>query len=214
MAQVASLWGMGWTLWELMVLDRESEQGTTNRRNIHGVIYSDGSVRDTAAIAAVRGFYPNRGTGTAAIAPGVPNEENHGTGAIAASNAWVAQSPSQQLGDFVAAAGLLETIGNLLEASGTTPMSLPVSGFARRVFSGPPTEERRVALVKTLEAQADALHATMDGALGTNAHVAGHNTSQYNTWEPGIAIFHRPGHGGGASGAGTCCEAKGLALCG
>ena len=148
--ELASLWGMGWTLWELMVLDRESEQGTINRRNIHGIIYSDGSVRDTAAIAAVRGFYPNRGTGTAAIAPGVPNEENHAAGAIAASNAWTAQSPSQQLGDFVAAADILGTIANLLEASGTTPMSLPVSGFARGIFSGPPTEERRAALEKML----------------------------------------------------------------
>lgn len=59
--EVASLWGMGWTLWELMVLTQESEPGTVNRRNIHGVIYSDGSVRDTAAIAAVRGLYINRG---------------------------------------------------------------------------------------------------------------------------------------------------------
>ena len=56
------------------------------------------------------------------------------------------QSDVQQMGDFVTAAEILETIGNLLEASGTTPMSLPVSGFARAILSSPPTEELRTIL--------------------------------------------------------------------
>jgi hypothetical protein len=209
--EVASLWGMGWTLWELMVLNRESEQGTTNRRNIHGLIYSDGSVRDTAAIAAVRGFFVNRGE-RASLAPGVPNEENHGTRAIESARAWLAQPHARQLDDFLTAATALETIANLLEASSTTPTSLPVSGFARQILVEAATDERRAILSEALTAQADALQATMDGPVGTNSRVAGHHTSQYDTWEPGIAIYHRPYHGGNASKA--CCGAHQLALCG
>jgi hypothetical protein len=63
----------------------------------------------------------------------------------------------------------------------------------------------------TLAAQADALSATMDGPVGVNSDLRGHNTSQYDTWEPGIGIYHRPGRG--ESGQ-SCCGGDQLALCG
>ena len=58
----------------------------------------------------------------------------------------------------------------------------------------------------------DALGVTMDGPVGVNAQVQGHNVSQYDVSEPGIAIYHRPGHGGSASA--NCCGPEQLALCG
>ena len=62
-----------------------------------------------------------------------------------------------------------------------------------------------------MAAQADALAATMDGPVGVNSQLRGHNTSQYDTWEPGIAVYHRPGHTGSEQ---NCCEGNQLALCG
>ena len=149
-------------------------------------------MRDTAAIAAVRGFFVNRGQGNATLAPGIPNEENHGTAAIGAARAWLALPAHKQLGDFLTPATVLGTISNLLEASGTTPMSLPVSGFARSLHKTPPTEEARQSVVLMLAAQADALEATMDGPVGVNSGVVGHNVAQYDSFEPGIAVYHRP----------------------
>jgi len=196
------------------VLNRESEPGTVNRRNIHGILYADGTVRDTAAIAAVRGFYVNRGTGPSVIAPGVPNEENHGTAAIDAGRRWVAD-PNRSV---TVGAGILDVVSSLVEASGTAPMSLPVSAFARKFAAAGATltAGTMTQMVKLLEAQLDALATTMDGPVGVNREVAGHNQSQYSTWEPGIAIFHRPDRGTASNGSvvGKCCAPDHLALCG
>eukprot|EP01048_Picozoa_sp_COSAG05_P009882 COSAG05_NODE_838_length_7045_cov_19.123956_2_plen_116_part_00 len=88
--------------------------------------------------------------------------------------------PPKQLANLLTAATILGTISNLLEASGTTPMNLPVSGFARSLHKTPPTEETRKSIVLMLAAQADALEMTMDGPIGVNSGVAGHNISQYH----------------------------------
>ena len=63
----------------------------------------------------------------------------------------------------------------------------------------------------TLAAQADALAATMDGPVGVNSALRGHNTSQYDTWEPGVGVYHRPGRGESRQ---SCCGGTQLALCG
>ena len=52
------------------------------------------------------------------------------------------------------------------------------------------------------------LQVSMDGPVGVNSRVRGHNESQYNTDEPGICIFHLPGH------ANSCANANNLSLCG
>lgn len=201
-----------WVIWELMVLERESEPGTVNRRNIHGILYSDGTVRDTAAVAAVRGFYVNRGTAGSSIAPGVPNEENHGTSVISEGRAWLAQ-PTQKR-SISRAADILDTAANLLESSGTVPMTLPVSAYARALAAQGSTlsSEAMDQAAKMLAAQLDALEACMDGPIGVNSRLSGHNVSQYDTWEPGVAIFHRPYHGG--ENGSQCCGPDALALCG
>ena len=64
------------------------------------------------------------GVGNAPIAPPVPNEENRGTSIVAQANSWLQQSNAQQLADFVNAAEILETIGNLLESSGISTRTL------------------------------------------------------------------------------------------
>lgn len=46
--------GIGWYLWELMI-------GVSRWRDIHGVVYPDGTVRDPSIAAAIRGFYRRRG---------------------------------------------------------------------------------------------------------------------------------------------------------
>ena len=66
----------------------------------------------------------------------------------------------------------------------------------------------RRELVKMLTAQIDALQVSMDGPVGTNSRVRGHNVSQYNTDEPGICIFHLPGH------TKSCANGSQLSLCG
>ena len=48
----------------------------------------------------------------------------------------------------------------------------------------------------------------MDGPVGVNSRVRGHNESQYHTDEPGICIFHLPGH------TNSCANANHLSLCG
>lgn len=172
-----------------------------------------GTVRDTAAIAAVQGFYLNRGVGPSKVAPGVANEENHGTSIIEAGNSWLVK-PNRSISE---GAMILDQVAALLESSGTTPMNLPVSGFARRLAAVGATlsSAGRRQMVRLLEAQLDALATSMDGPVGVNSNLLGHNISQYDTWEPGIAIFHRPNHGvlPNASTV-ACCEADALALCG
>src|SRR5665213_1125656 len=44
---------MGWMIWELMIARAWG--------NVHGIFYDDGTIRDPAIVAAVLGFYRNRG---------------------------------------------------------------------------------------------------------------------------------------------------------
>jgi hypothetical protein len=229
-----------------MVLDRESERGTVNRRNIHGIMYGDGTIRDPAAIAALNGFFVNRGayespspgalgrltaTGggveatpdseaphppatssspASAVAPGVPNEETHAASVVGAANAWLA-SPTKSI---VEANAVLDQVTSLLEAAGTAPMNLPPSGFARRAGAmlADRTPESHRIVAEALAAQVDALNAVMDGPVGVNTGLAGHTAQQYNTWEPGVCIFHLPKHGG--PNKTQCADGDHLSLCG
>jgi len=45
--------GVGWYIWELMITQRWG--------NVHGVFYTDGTVRDPAIPTAILGFFRNRG---------------------------------------------------------------------------------------------------------------------------------------------------------
>ena len=98
---------VGWYIWELMIT---GEWGT-----VHGVFYPDGTVRDPAIVAALLGFFRNRG---ANVVEDVPDRENHLTEAVTKNKAWLADpNPDWETGlDFA------EVSANLLEAAQLAPM--------------------------------------------------------------------------------------------
>jgi hypothetical protein len=93
---------VGWYIWELMIT---GQWGT-----VHGVFYPDGTVRDPSIVAALMGFFRNRGE---KIIEDVPDRENHLTEAVANNKKWLAD-PSA---DWNTGLDLAEMSVNLLEAS-------------------------------------------------------------------------------------------------
>jgi len=85
---------------------------------VHGVLYADGTVRDPAIVAALLGFYRNRGTD---VMPEVPDREGHVTGAVAANKKWLADTNS----DWQLGLDLAERSANLLEAAQLIAMHDP-----------------------------------------------------------------------------------------
>jgi len=98
---------VGWYIWELMIT---GEWGT-----VHGVFYPDGTVRDPAIVAALLGFFRNRG---ANVVEDVPDRENHLTEAVTKNKAWLAD-PNP---DWETGLDLAEVSANLLEAAQLAPM--------------------------------------------------------------------------------------------
>jgi len=94
--------GMGWYLWELMI--------TGQWGNVHGVFYPDGTVRDPSIVAALLGFFRNRGP---AVVPEVPDRENRVTAAVSANQHWLANPNA----DWPLGLDLAERSANLLEAA-------------------------------------------------------------------------------------------------
>ena len=98
---------VGWYIWELMIT---GEWGT-----VHGVFYPDGTVRDPAIVAALLGFFRNRG---ANVVEDAPDRENHLTEAVTKNKAWLAdRNPDWETG-----LDLAEVSSNLLEAAQLAPM--------------------------------------------------------------------------------------------
>lgn len=98
---------VGWYIWELMIT---GEWGT-----VHGVFYPDGTVRDPAIVAALLGFFRNRG---ANVVEDAPDRENHLTEAVTKNKAWLADpNPNWETG-----LDLAEVSANLLEAAQLAPM--------------------------------------------------------------------------------------------
>lgn len=98
---------VGWYIWELMIT---GQWGT-----VHGVFYPDGTVRDPSLVAALLGFFRNRGPATI---EDVPDRENHLTEAVANNKKWLAD-PSA---DWAAGLDLAEVSANLLEAAQIAPL--------------------------------------------------------------------------------------------
>jgi hypothetical protein len=98
---------VGWYIWELMIT---GEWGT-----VHGVFYPDGTVRDPAIVAALLGFFRNRGD---SVVEDVPDRENHLTEAVTKNKAWLAD-PNP---DWETGLDLAEVSANLLEAAQLAPM--------------------------------------------------------------------------------------------
>jgi hypothetical protein len=93
---------VGWYIWELMIT---GQWGT-----VHGVFYPDGTVRDPSIVAALMGFFRNRGE---KIIEDVPDRENHLTEAVANNKKWLADTSA----DWNTGLDLAEMSVNLLEAS-------------------------------------------------------------------------------------------------
>lgn len=120
---------MGFYIWELMI--------TNYWGNVHGVFYSDGTVRDPSIVAAMLGIFRNR---SAQITQEFPDREGKVTRTVTGGMKWL-NDPQAVYG---AGLQLAETAANLLEANQLVPMrDLPT---------------RRVALMRDAAPDRAALH--------------------------------------------------------
>jgi hypothetical protein len=106
--------GIGWYLWELMI-------GKSRWRDIHGIVYPDGTVRDPSVVAAVQGFFRNRGVSRVAVDI---DKEGRVTATLRAASDWLA-TPDGKHDRASCAAGqeTLECLANLLETGELVPMA-------------------------------------------------------------------------------------------
>ncbi|MCY2954435.1 MAG: hypothetical protein NTU53_21095 [Planctomycetota bacterium] len=114
---------VGWYIWELMITRRWG--------NVHGVFYSDGTVRDPAIPAAMFGLFRNRSDNV--VLENV-NRENCVNSDIAAAQAWL-DNPAGSWKDGLDAA---EKLANLLEAAQLTAMREPPTRAIELLRQGPP----------------------------------------------------------------------------
>jgi hypothetical protein len=109
---------VGWYVFELMI------QGYW--RDIHGLVYPDGTIRDPAIIAAIFGFYRNRDLKTG-IKPN-PNKEGHADKALAMLEKALKDETTVFGNKRTSSDDLLEAAeycANLLEAAEMVPMYEP-----------------------------------------------------------------------------------------
>ncbi len=137
--------GIGWYLWELMI-------GVSRWRDIHGVVYPDGTVRDPSIVAAIQGFFRRRGPG---MIPPAVDKEGAATRVLDQANEWLGAANS----DYANGVGLLETIANLLEAGEHVPMSDPPSARVLALVEAEESESNRAELVRLLVLWSEALAA-------------------------------------------------------
>jgi exonuclease VII small subunit len=88
---------------------------TGNWGTVHGLFYPDGTVRDPSIVAALLGFFRNRG---ANVVEEIPDRENHVTEAVENNKKWLADANP----DWRVGLDLAETCANLLEAAQLVPM--------------------------------------------------------------------------------------------
>jgi len=101
---------MGWYLWELTI--------THEWGNVHGVFYPDGTVRDPSIVAAIMGFYRNRGPN---VVLEDPDRERWVQRAVTGGKAWLASPTS----DWTEGLKQAEIEANILEAAQLFPMREP-----------------------------------------------------------------------------------------
>jgi len=114
----------GWYLFNLIIQGYWGE--------IHGLFYSDGTIRDPATIAAIMGCYRNRNLNT--IIKPVPNREGHATKAIKAIEDALGDKPSTFSYSANSTDKILdaaEYAANLLEGAEMVPMYVPPSAQIR-----------------------------------------------------------------------------------
>ena len=117
--QLHDEYGVGWYLFELMI-------GRDMWNRVHGVVYPDGTVRDPSIVAAIFGFFRNRGP--EALRPDV-NQEDYAERALFYAERALRESrhpgsenPSEDAEKLLEAC---EFTANLLETGELVPMDVP-----------------------------------------------------------------------------------------
>jgi len=113
---------MGWYLWELTITH---EWGT-----VHGIFYPDGTVRDPTIVAAVLGFFRNRGPNTVLEDP---DREGWVRRAVAGGQAWLAEPAP----DWEAGLKQAEIEANILETAQLVAMRNPPTRTVELLRAGP-----------------------------------------------------------------------------
>jgi hypothetical protein len=124
---------MGWYLWELTI--------THEWGDVHGVFYPDGTVRDPSIVAAIMGFYRNRGPN---VVLEDPDRERWVQRAVTGGNAWLA-SPAPEWNEGLKQA---EIEANILEAAQLVPMREPPTRALALLRNAPPDIPALQALVR------------------------------------------------------------------
>jgi hypothetical protein len=107
--------GLGWFTWELMI-------GKSMWRDIHGIVYPDGTVRDPSIVAAVQGFFRRR---EGDIVPPNLNKEGAVSRALVQSADWLKPAnggDAYAYKPYSAGFSTLEMMANLIEAGEILPM--------------------------------------------------------------------------------------------
>jgi len=128
---------MGWYLWELTI--------THEWGDVHGVFYPDGTVRDPSIVAAIMGFYRNRGPNVVLEAP---DRERWVQRAVTGGKAWLA-SPAPNWNEGLKQA---EIEANILETAQLVPMREPPTRALELLRNAPPDTHALQALVRCLVA--------------------------------------------------------------
>ncbi len=102
--------GLGWFTWELMI-------GKSMWRDIHGIVYPDGSVRDPSIVAAVQGFFRKRQGEI--VRPNL-NKEGAVTRALAQAADWLVEDGTEK--PYALGLAALEMMANLIEAGELLPL--------------------------------------------------------------------------------------------
>lgn len=128
---------VGWYIWELMI--------TPNWGTVHGVFYPDGTIRDPSLVAALLGFFRNRGD---SYIESVPDRENHLTEAVTSDKAWLAEPNA----DWKAGLDLAEVSANILEAAQLAPTHNPPTREVALLRKGPQNMTALRAMIEKFEA--------------------------------------------------------------
>ena len=151
-------YNIGWYLFELMI-------GEDGWNRVHGVVYPDGTIRDPAIVAAIGGFYRNRGD--SALRSDVA-QEDYVERAIFYADRVLHQTRRPARRDHSKdSAELLEACefaANLLEGGELVPMAVPPTARieAYRRDSNPDCDEIRDFLTELIETLKKSTHTVHD----------------------------------------------------
>ena len=128
--EICQEFGMGWFVWELMI-------GVNIWRDIHGLVYPDGTVRDPGAIAALRGFFRKREGEIIAVNV---DKEQQVSKVCRDADAWRAGDS----GTLDEGLHILERMANLLEGGELVPLhQLPTRAVNQLRKNGAHSADRK-----------------------------------------------------------------------